>query len=130
MMTSEGGVGVSHFGAVDETTRRLVGRCVKVAWLIEEEMQSSPTSGKEQTSPTSPTNQENANGAGKKQLLGVEQVEAMASSLSVVEVAAQRERPGVKTESRREVEGGSSEVVAKEGIGVELGRSPFEAEGQ
>lgn len=104
MMTSEGGV--SHFGAVDETTKRLVGRCVRVKWLREEAGENEA---------------EKHNGAVARKLLGVEQAGAMASALSVVEVAAQRERPGVQTLSRKEAGG-----PAAEGIGVE--RSPFEVE--
>ena len=104
-MTSEGGV--SHFGAVDETTKRLVGRCVRVKWLRAEEGGSEAE----------------RNGAVARKFLGVEQAGAMASALSVVEVAAQRERPGVQTLSRKEAGG-----AAAEGIGVE--RSPFEVEGE
>ena len=77
---------MTHFGAVDETTKRLVARCVKVKWL-EEQVESSAASGNETVA---------------KKLLGVELPGAMASSLSVVEVAAHKEKPGVQTPSRRE----------------------------
>lgn len=63
-------------------------------------------------------------GAKSRKLLGVEQVSAMASALSVMEVAKQGERPGVQTLSRKEVGG----AAVAEGIGVE--RSPFEVEGE
>lgn len=106
MMTSEGGV--SHFGAVDETTKRLVGRCARVKWLRIEAEESEA----ERKGPKS------------RKLLGVEQVSAMASALSVMEVAKQGERPGVQTLSRKEV----GAAAAAEGIGVE--RSPFEVEGE
>ena len=76
---------MTHFGAVDETTKRLVARCVKVKWL--EEQVEAAASGNETVA---------------KKLLGVELPGAMASSLSVVEVAAHKEKPGVQTPSRRE----------------------------
>ncbi len=68
-----------HFGAVDETTKRLVGRCRRVGWLEDEEAPGlSPTWV-------------------KQRFLGVDLPSAMESSLSVVEVTTQREKPGVKT---------------------------------
>ena len=57
-----------HFGAVDETTKRLVGRCGRVGWLKDEEAHGlSPTWV-------------------KHRLLSVDLPSAMESSLSVVEV--------------------------------------------
>jgi len=79
---------------------------VRVKWLREEAGENEA---------------EKHNGAVARKLLGVEQAGAMASALSVVEVAAQRERPGVQTLSRKEAGG-----PAAEGIAVE--RSPFEVE--
>ncbi|KAL8675399.1 MAG: hypothetical protein Q9168_000230 [Polycauliona sp. 1 TL-2023] len=76
MMTASGGMMEHHFGAVDETTKRLVARCVCVPWLQDEE-----------------DGGEEAKGAARK-LLDVEIPGAMASSLSVVEVTTQQERPG------------------------------------
>ena len=110
MMTSDGGM--SHFGAVDETTKRLVQRCGKVGWLREE--------------------------VGKRRFLGVEMPSAMGSSLSVMEVAAHTAKPGEQTPSRKEdaardgdnSNGNGNGVLAQargEVIGVE--RSPFEVEG-
>lgn len=73
-----------HFGAVDETTKRLVGRCGRVGWLKDEEAPGfNPTWV-------------------KQRLLNVNLPSAMESSLSVVEVTTQREKPGVKTPSRAE----------------------------
>lgn len=135
MMAEDGN---NHFGAIDETTKRLVGRCGRVGWL----------SGLDPSSPISPT-------FVKQRLLSVSTPSAMESSLSVVEVAAQKSKPGVKTPSRAEdkrkedvEEGianaerqgeGMGEVVAVgsegvddgivgEAIGVE--KSPFEVEGE
>ena len=79
------GVSVGHFGAVDETTQRLVARCSKVGWLQDEGSDSDPSS------PTTPRT--------KPRLLSVNMPGAMASSLSVVEVAAQKSKPGVQTPS-------------------------------
>ncbi|KAI9834259.1 MAG: hypothetical protein M1819_003097 [Sarea resinae] len=76
MMTN---VRSAHFAPMDETTIRLVGRCAKVPWLRDE----------------------GADAAGvAKRLLGMQLEEARGSSLSVVEVAAQKEKPGVMTPSR------------------------------
>ncbi|KAG7009038.1 cell surface mannoprotein [Physcia stellaris] len=85
MMTSDGGT--THFGAVDETTKRLVARCVKVKWLQEDAEAGNGGPGNELVA---------------KKLLGVELPSAMASALSVVEVAAHKEKPGVQTPSRRD----------------------------
>ena len=79
------GVAVGHFGAVDETTKRLVARCAKVPWLKEESSDSEPGSP--------------AIGRAKQRLLSVSMPDATESSLSVVEVAAQTSKPGVQTPS-------------------------------
>ena len=119
-----------HFGAVDETTKRLVGRCGRVGWLKDEEAPGlSPTWV-------------------KQRFLSVDLPSAMESSLSVVEVTTQREKPGVKTPSRAEDDratennrnngedlgmGNSGAVFADhDGIGKAVGveKSPFEVEGE
>lgn len=127
MMSEDGN---NHFGAVDETTKRLVGRCGRVPWLK-----------KEEESPTSP-------GGYKKRLLSVSMPSAMESSLSVVEVAAQTSKPGVKTPSRAAEAtkaehdhgfDGNGDVGAAKlsaatnddgGLGVTFEKSPFEVEGE
>ena len=115
-----------HFGAVDETTKRLVGRCGRVGWLRDEDVPGlSPT---------------------KQRLLSVDLPSAMESSLSVVEVTTQREKPGVKTPSRAEddratenngndgkdSETGNSGAVSAENDGIvkemSVEKSPFEFE--
>ena len=122
-----------HFGAVDETTKRLVGRCGRVAWLKDEEVSGlSPTWV-------------------KQRLLGVDMPSAMESSLSVVEVTTQMEKPGVKTPSRANDDkvnensgnktessgtgnSGTSGAVAavNDGVGktMDVQKSPFEVEGE
>ena len=119
-----------HFGAVDETTKRLVGRCGRVEWLKDEEAAGlSPTWV-------------------KQRLLNVDLPSAMESSLSVAEVTTQREKPGVKTPSRAEVDkanenngnnegesgtGNNGAVIAgNDGVGKAIGveKSPFEVEGE
>lgn len=119
-----------HFGAVDETTKRLVGRCGRVIWLKNEESPSlSPTWL-------------------KQRFLGVNLPNAMESSLSVVEVTTQREKPGVKTPSRggddRASENNGSSVkdsgtdgdgavtAGNDGVTKAVGevKSPFEVEGE
>ena len=137
MMAEDGN---NHFGAVDETTKRLVNRCGRVKWLKDQEIPSNPTS---------PTKL-------KQRLLSVSMPSAMESSLSVMEVAAQTSKPGVQTPSRakdgeRSAEqkgaidagvGGawqqnseavvervtpSNEVAVK---AIEAEKSPFEVEGE
>lgn len=80
----------NHFGAVDETTKRLVGRCVRVPWLkVEDDEHHDSREGH----------------VARKKLLGAEIPAGMASSLSVVEVTTtQKERPGVLTGSREREE--------------------------
>jgi len=122
LLSMMGGGAISHFGAVDETTKRLVGRCVKVSWLREE-----ISDGDEGRSPTK----------FKQRLLSVNLPSAMESSLSMVEVAAQKSKPGVKTPSRAK-DGLAAEakdgvaVAGSEGVGKTLGevKSPFEVEGE
>lgn len=80
-MTSSGSV-ANHFGAVDETTKRLVGRCAQVSWLKEED-------------------EDQTGSMVAKKLLGVEMPSAMTSSLSVVDfAAAHKEEPSVRTPGR------------------------------
>ncbi|KAK0516881.1 hypothetical protein JMJ35_000036 [Cladonia borealis] len=130
-MMAEDGNG--HFGAVDETTKRLVGRCRRVPWLRGEEDAAAATS------PNSPTKL-------KQRLLSVSLPQAMESSLSVMEVASQKSKPGVKTPSR--ANDGGKEKDAQEdslhagnddddddvgantmGISI-VKKSPFEVEGE
>lgn len=122
---SGGGTAGGHFGSVDETTERLVARCRTVAWLEADDHVATATKN-----------------AG---LLGVEMPSAMTSALSVVEVTAQREKPGVQTPSRgkRDEGTGGENVEDGDGNGVLLKphggatemeaaeeKSPFEIEGE
>lgn len=73
-----GGEGNVHFAPADETTLRLVDRVSKVRWL-----------------------NESSEGEIAKKLLGISLSHSQtASSVSVVDVAAVMEKPGVKTPSR------------------------------
>ncbi|KAL8775001.1 MAG: hypothetical protein Q9209_000480 [Squamulea sp. 1 TL-2023] len=87
MMTASGGMMEQHFGAVDETTKRLVGRCVRVPWLKEDNPQ--------------PEEEEEETKLATRKLLGVEIPGGMTSSLSVAEVTTQTEKPGILTGSRQ-----------------------------
>ncbi|MCJ1256324.1 hypothetical protein MMC24_004145 [Lignoscripta atroalba] len=127
MMTSSGGAGM-HFGAVDETTKRLVNRCMRVPWLREADGEK----------------------ADAKNLLSIGVNEAAhKSSLSMLEVAAHTAKPGVQTPSRvrdgtekarkETVEDGGGDLIEGNGVlvggdasGKTLGelQSPFEVEGE
>ena len=102
MVAGEGEVGVLHFGATDETTKRLVQRCTGVKWLRQLEDAESSTSGSGNTSPKINGNGAASGGqgpfAGRYLGIGINR-KAAESSLSVLEVAAQTEKPGVQTPS-------------------------------
>ncbi|KAI9723722.1 MAG: hypothetical protein M1812_001022 [Candelaria pacifica] len=127
MMTTVRG---AHFAPADETTVRLVGRCVKVPWLKDD--------------PASDL---------ARRMLGTQLAEAGESTLSVLEVAAPKEKPGILTPSRGGMETGFSSHKTtrtmpdtslsgrKETGGIEVNvnvnvrinaeeQSPFEIEGE
>ncbi|OLN94277.1 Protein dip1 [Colletotrichum chlorophyti] len=77
-----GGLGNSHFAPADETTVRLVDRVSKVKWLVGPEV-----SGESEVA---------------RKFLGISLSRSQtASSISVVDVAAVMEKPGVITPSRK-----------------------------
>lgn len=81
-----GHVRTAHFAPVDNTTLRLVERCLRVSWLATDPNEADDVSTTTKTNPST---------------LGISLSEtATASSLSVVEVAGLKERPGVMTKSR------------------------------
>lgn len=88
-----GGEGNVHFAPADETTLRLVDRVSKVKWLTD--------SGESEIA---------------KKLLGIS-LSQTGSSVSVVDVAAVMEKPGVKTPSRREAGDAAAEEL-KEALGA------------
>ncbi|KAI0157064.1 hypothetical protein GGR52DRAFT_565074 [Hypoxylon sp. FL1284] len=92
-----GGSGSTHFAPVDETTLRLVDRVSKVQWLYEEGI-----------------------GAGEvaRKFVGISlSPKDVASNVSVVDVAAVTEKPGVKTPSRKaETESADGEAETTDGI--------------
>ena len=116
-----GGSAMGHFGAVDETTKRLVSRCSKVSWLRAEIVDGN-SEGK------SPTKV-------KQRLLSVAELpSAMESSLSIGEVAAQKSAPGAITpsiEKKRLETKGDSSARGDEIVKVDfVEKSPFEVEGE
>jgi hypothetical protein len=129
VLTSDTGVGLVHFGATDETTKRLCGRCIQVPWL------------QEAVEPREP------HPASRMGSIGVNP-KAIESTQSVLEVAAQKEKPGVQTPSlgrrRAQAAAGSNGIQHADGSrevgdgrGVRLDRaslgklkSPFEVEGE
>ena len=135
-MSGAGGAGLAHFGAVDDTTKRLAARCAQVAWLA----------GPEEDGAAAPSG-EAKGGLPVPALpgLGVN-TKAGASSLSVMEMVTHKAKPGEQTpsrgreleEARRKVHLGENPGAANEaGNGVarrkdgEIGvlTSPFEVEG-
>ncbi|KAL5361335.1 hypothetical protein BJX96DRAFT_151762 [Aspergillus floccosus] len=117
---------IVHFDDVDETTRRLVLRCTTVDWMRDPPEEQSPDvdtatttpldtsqtlsssstdgSSPETTSPTRPDEHhpklDTHRRLSQAQRLGMHLERASTSSLSVQEVAAQHEKPGVITPSR------------------------------
>ena len=124
LLTVMGGSTMGHFGAVDDTTKRLVARCSKVSWLREDMSNGDPAD----PSDRSPTKM-------KQRLLSVAGFPgAMESSWSVNEVAVQKSKPGVITPSM-----GKARVEAKDGVQALdhevsktdlVEKSPFEVEGE
>lgn len=122
-----------HFEEVDETTARLVQRCQAVPWLADPDDETasqteSPTSDDRSSAPTSPTsssqtaktppavpaprkltkrNSSKGSGLSIAPYLVPQLESARASSLSISEVATQREKPGVITPSRKDIPAGA-----------------------
>jgi hypothetical protein len=113
----------THFDAIDDTTKRLVRRCKGVSWIVDLETEGpeqtqSPVdeTGSAPSSPISPSKpQPPALPAPRKlkkrdsskasfmtvsSFLSPQLESARQSSLSVMEMAAQKEKPGVITPSR------------------------------
>ncbi|KAF1984062.1 hypothetical protein K402DRAFT_381620 [Aulographum hederae CBS 113979] len=124
----------NHFAPVDETTLRLIKRVKGADWLadtedeiraareargedVEAEKEAEANGG---LSPSTPTTATTPLGEGQKELarrmLGMTVRDAGASALSVVEVAAQHEKPGVLSPSRQR---GFGEEPGVGGIGIE-----------
>lgn len=85
----------AHFAPADETTLRLVGRVSKVPWLEDEE-KSREGSGESEVA---------------RKLIGISLTRNDSdSSISVSDVAAVMEKPGVQTPSRAAEAAGSTEI--------------------
>ena len=117
-LLADSGAGNRHFGQPDDTTLRLAGRCLGVEWLKAED--EDQDQDQEEASEGDSTNKSTTTGqsvvAKRAVGLGLELPEAEESSLSVAEVAAQKEKPGVLTPSK-----GRAAAAAP-------ARSPFEDE--
>lgn len=81
----------AHWGPVDATTLRLVRRCLSVPWLAFPEDAAAAIA----TALASPPDDKSV----AKKMLGMDLPEARESTLSVVEIARQTEKPGVLTPS-------------------------------
>ncbi|GJC77767.1 protein DIP1 [Colletotrichum liriopes] len=102
-----GGFGNSHFAPADETTVRLVDRVSKVKWLADQE-----PSGEAEVA---------------RKFLGISLSRSQtASSVSVVDVAAVMERPGVITPSRKaEADAEAKQGEIKAGPGAVQPKKPL-----
>ena len=121
LLTVMGGSAMGHFGAVDETTKRLVSRCSKVSWLTADVMNEEP----EEKNPSKI----------KQRLLSVARLpSAMESSLSIGEVAAQKSAPGAITPSieKQRLETKDNSLALGDGMAEVdfVEKSPFEVEGE
>jgi hypothetical protein len=108
-----------HFEEADDTTKRLVNRCRTVTWLCDGQatttsasadkttatpVEAPPTASSERIAPMPPVPRKLRKRNGSEPMAGflTPQLDlARESALSVVEVAAQREKPGVMTPSRK-----------------------------
>ena len=119
----------AHFAPIDDTTLRLVERCLRVSWLGGDDQSSPDQPG---SSPASASlqaaeklGQQSRNPA--QRAMGISLAPSVAgSSWSVLEVAALKERPGVLTKSRRResLESGSRpglRPVTGQGVSVDDG---------
>lgn len=104
---------INHFEEVDETTKRLVRRCQTVEWLkvAEAEIVQTTSPVEERDSPTKSTppaipaprklrKRNLSKGSGSGPYLVPQMESARQSSLSMAEMATQKEKPGVITPSR------------------------------
>jgi hypothetical protein len=107
------GLGVSYFEDVDDTTKRLVNRCQTVSWLKEtliteiqttspvDEVGSPTKSGPPALpAPRKLRKRESSKGSRTGPYLMPQLESARQSSLSMAEMATQKEKPGVITPSR------------------------------
>jgi hypothetical protein len=108
----------SHFDEIDETTKRLVNRCKGVSWLVDPDIAASqvdddmsgppsPVSPTKPAPPALPAPRKLKKRHSSKsstltigQYLAPQLESARQSSLSMAEIAAQKEKPGVITPSR------------------------------
>jgi hypothetical protein len=110
-----GGGGNTHFAPTDETTLRLVDRVSKVKWLVD----THAASGEVETA---------------RRFLGISlTLSQSASNVSVLDVAAVMEKPGVKTPSRKvefDAEVKQTMATTEESSGTSSGStSPAESSG-
>lgn len=139
ILADAGGASNRHFERPDETTVRLVGRCIAVDWLKDtaiEQADGNTADAANVAAPMRPqstgtseisvqTTGSDTSGKGfatvARKQLGVHFPEAQESRTSVSEVAKQKERPGVVTPSRKRGPDVDAEVGADPGV-----QSPFD----
>ena len=114
ILSMMGGGAVGHFGAVDDTTKRLIGRCMKVPWLQDAMADSKGADPMVNTI--------------DQKLLSVSQPIAMESSLSVMEVAAQTSKPGELTPSLKKAEQEASSSTSGDQGGLAAGKADVKPE--
>lgn len=90
----------NHFERPDETTVRLVGRCLKVHWLRDHDSEALALRVDLETQSPVEEVVKAGHAVVAKKLLGISLPEAQESALSVNEVAKQQAKPGIDTPSR------------------------------
>ena len=99
-LIADAGAGNRHFEQPDATTVRLVKRCLAVEWLKEDSDEQMTATKKAEAMENSAEASGQTTVAKRAVGLGLELPEAQESSLSVVEMATKKEKPGVLMPSR------------------------------
>lgn len=98
----------AHFDAPDPTTLRLVHRCLDIPWLAHPDIRIDLADADAEEAPST----SGAAVVARRALLGVGALPAArASSLSVAEMATQKETPGVEAPSKRRERGDDDDAA-------------------
>ena len=104
ILADAGGVGNRHFERPDDTTVRLVGRCIGVDWLRDTAEEAESNDAEKANEAADEVEAREREGRGHAELarkrLELGPREASVSSLSMQEMVVVREKPGVVAPSR------------------------------